>query len=444
MTTFLSPSLSCQIPNINAIYQRYFDGTGVFVEVGANDGYSWSNTWHLAQAGWQGLYFEPVEELANICWQKHICNNVEVIQAAVGSFDGFTKLYTGEGATTSDYVARNNTFGYGNSPDKFVMVPACTLNTALRDHEIPHDFDLLVIDVDGDEVGVLRGLDLSLWCPTMIIIETSKDHPNKSWRFNCQGIEARLKAQYQEIYHDHINSIFVRKDADMLSLFRSKVELILKVAGWYNCTTFVETGTGGGDMLDEVYPYFQQVYSVELDPNLYRNAQGRFWNAANVQLYHGDSGAVLAQIVPTLKGVTLFYLDAHFSGLGTARGSKETPILAELQTILKSPGSGYVILIDDLKHFIGTNDYPTQAALKKFTLDIRPKAEVEIIADGGGMILIVPGKKKRNLTRKLEVVTLRAVGGVMARPGQQAPGFTPRSFERPPILYGPYREGKKE
>lgn len=443
---FLAPSLSCQIPDLNAIYQRYFDEPGTFVEVGANDGYSWSNTWHLAQMGWRGLYFEPVAALAEKCAAKHAKNNVTVIQAAVGSFDGKAKLYTGEGATTSDHVARNNTFHYGNSPDNFVMVPACKLNTVLEDEQIPHDFDLLVIDVDGDEVGVLRGIDLDLWRPIMVIIETCKTHTNQDWRFNCRGIEARLECHYREIWHDHINSIFVRKDLNMLTLFESKRDTLLKVGGWYGCVNFVETGTGHGDMLAAVQPYFKAAHSIELDPSLYQHAQLRFRNVTNVIIYPGDSGAVLPRILPFLEGTTLFYLDAHFSGLGTAKGSKETPILAELKTLL-TPDFKSIILIDDLKHFTGQHDFPTIPELETYTKFLQTKLLFEVLPDGGGMILIAPASKKRNLSRTLTQIVppMKITQPVIAEGGTVSqPDYDKHKWERAPILYGPYRNLPKK
>jgi len=59
-------SRSCQIHTLNEIYSKYFDPDhGTFVEVGANNGERWSNTWHLANSGWKGLYFEPIAELAD-------------------------------------------------------------------------------------------------------------------------------------------------------------------------------------------------------------------------------------------------------------------------------------------------------------------------------------------------------------------------------------------
>lgn len=438
---FSAPSLSCQIPNLNEIYAKYFKSIGTFVEVGGNDGYSWSNTWHLAEDGWRGVYFEPVPSLAEKCAAKHAGNNVTVIQCAVGSVNGETKMYLGESVTTSEHVAKNNTFSYGNSPDNFVMTPVCTLNTALSDLGIERDFDLLVIDVDGDEIEVLHGLKLGNWLPRMIIIETCKTTSNKGWDFNCIGIEARLKTLYTEIYHDHINSIFVVKGEGMASLFESKWKTILEYAGMFGCKNFVETGTGGGDTLDAVYPYFEHCYSVELSDKLYRDVQARFANAPTVELFHGDSGEILP-LMSILKGTTLFFLDAHYSGPGTVQGSKETPILAELQSLLGAAKFNHVILIDDYKDFVNNGAYPKPDKLKEFVNGLRPGLSFEVLNQGGGMFLIAPAKLKRNPDNKLMPIVLRAVSvifqGVQAQ--QQPDPNAPRpNFERAPILYGPNR-----
>ena len=205
-------SRSCQIHTLNEIYAMYFQADhGTFVEVGANDGESWSNTWHLAVGGWRGLYFEPIAELANKCKEKHKDNNVSVVQSCVGDHDGMTKLFLGSGATTSAYVAKNDTFYYGHSAERFMLAPVVTLNTALEEYNINNDFELLVIDVDGDELGVLAGLDLEKWSPFMIIIETCKHHPDLTWRFNAKAIDDVLREKYEEIYSDTINSIYICK-----------------------------------------------------------------------------------------------------------------------------------------------------------------------------------------------------------------------------------------
>ena len=54
---------------IDAQLQRYLpDRPGVFVEAGANDGYTWSNTYYLERwRGWRGVLVEAIPQLAAEC-----------------------------------------------------------------------------------------------------------------------------------------------------------------------------------------------------------------------------------------------------------------------------------------------------------------------------------------------------------------------------------------
>lgn len=205
---------SCQIPHLLDIYNKYFYSVryGIFIEVGGYDGISFSNTWGLAEEGWRGVYYEPVNEFALKCAKVHYQNDVQVCESAVGDRNGYTKLYMGSFASINEDVARRDLYKYGMTLDNYVTVPICTLDKSLPDYSIPHGFDLLVVDVEGGELLVLAGFNLNIWHPKMIIIETCKDYPNPAWRFNARAIDDILTShKYTEIYHDMANSIYVKQ-----------------------------------------------------------------------------------------------------------------------------------------------------------------------------------------------------------------------------------------
>lgn len=122
---------------------------------------------------------------------------------------------------------------------------------------------------------------------------------------------------------------------------------------------FVETGTHLGDTVAYV-AQDRQVYatSIELDDAYYQAASRRFAGYQNVTILHGDSGLILPQLVRQLSEPALFWLDGHYSGGVTGKGEIDTPISAELSAILDSGIKGHVILIDDVRCFDGTHDYP--------------------------------------------------------------------------------------
>jgi hypothetical protein len=136
-----------------------------------------------------------------------------------------------------------------------------------------------------------------------------------------------------------------------------KVLVVLEYARRFGTPALVETGTYLGEMVEGTRTLFQRVWSVELDDSLYRAAAERFRGLPHVSIGCGDSAEVLPRIVRDEPGPILFWLDGHWSGGITACGTLDTPIVAELETILDRPGEEDVILIDDAREF-GQGDYP--------------------------------------------------------------------------------------
>ena len=133
----------------------------------------------------------------------------------------------------------------------------------------------------------------------------------------------------------------------------------------FRSNVLVETGTFHGEMVYAMKGRFADVYSIELCPDLYQKAKQFFAPYSNVHIYNGDSAEVLRSVLPQITGRLLFWLDAHYSGPGTACGALETPIMQELE-VLFTAVKNCVILIDDARCFNGTNSYPNLVDLKKY------------------------------------------------------------------------------
>jgi hypothetical protein len=133
----------------------------------------------------------------------------------------------------------------------------------------------------------------------------------------------------------------------------------------FRLRTLVETGTYLGDMVDAMRHSFDRIVSIELDPALHERARARFAGRGRVKLLQGDSGRVLPEVLRTLREPALFWLDGHYSGGCTARGDKDTPVVAECAAVLAHPVAGHVLLIDDARCFDGSHDYPTVEELRR-------------------------------------------------------------------------------
>jgi hypothetical protein len=145
-----------------------------------------------------------------------------------------------------------------------------------------------------------------------------------------------------------------------------KEELIRDYAKTFKTSILIETGTYLGDMVHAMRKSFSRIISFELDAALAEQAQKRFAGETHIEIVQGDSGRLLGDQLTNIAEPCLFWLDGHYSGGITAKGTLETPIKNELHHILSHPIAGHVILIDDARCFTGENDYPTLEELQNF------------------------------------------------------------------------------
>jgi len=198
---FYPISSSSQIIILDALYQRCFGRrkAGRFVEIGAFDGDTYSNTSALADLGWQGLYIEPMPTFFDRCRSRHAKNPaVTTVNLAVGAASG-RAFMVDKGALTQ--------IRQGYERDA-VEVEIRRLDDILTEQELTPGFDLLVVDVEGFEGEVFAGFDLARWRPSAIIIELSDLSPLDAAK---RAIRDRILATgYRLIFQDAINSLFVQ------------------------------------------------------------------------------------------------------------------------------------------------------------------------------------------------------------------------------------------
>ena len=105
ISTFYKPSPSCQIPELASLYSIFLGERcdGFFVECGAFDGISYSNSSCLADAGWRGILIEPIPEFAKTCRERYISNlRIQTIETAVGAKADVIDINTAGPLTTSN------------------------------------------------------------------------------------------------------------------------------------------------------------------------------------------------------------------------------------------------------------------------------------------------------------------------------------------------------
>ena len=149
----------------------------------------------------------------------------------------------------------------------------------------------------------------------------------------------------------------------------------------YYLGTLVETGTYHGTMVATMLNQFREIYTIELDYELWKRAHGRFLQYSHVHVVQGDSGEVLPTILTSIFDRCLFWLDGHFSGGETARGGTDTPIVEELAAICSHQRKDHVVLIDDARLFNGRNGYPTLDGVASMLKEINPDYTIRVVDD---------------------------------------------------------------
>ena len=128
-----------------------------------------------------------------------------------------------------------------------------------------------------------------------------------------------------------------------------------------NLDVFVETGTGHGISLDYARKFpFKELFSIEIVEELVVKARKRFDFDSRITILHGESVAVLAELLPSISDRDIFFfLDAHWPGLDfKIQHEKKSdleialPLQKELDLIAKLGNGKSVIVIDDLRIYV--------------------------------------------------------------------------------------------
>jgi FkbM family methyltransferase len=155
---------------------------GFFIEAGANDGFTQSNTYYLERMkGWRGILIEGIPELYAECIKNR--RNSKVFNCALVPFEyphatvemvhcnlmSFVKGALGSHQADEKHLAKGRD-AQPSAPVYRVTVPARTLTSVLEECCV-RQIDFFSLDVEGFELEVLQGLDLKRYRPNYLCVE---------------------------------------------------------------------------------------------------------------------------------------------------------------------------------------------------------------------------------------------------------------------------------
>ena len=148
------------------LIRNYFnDRTGFFVDIGAADGITNSNTRNLSISGWKGLLVEPCRhffEPLNTLYEKN--NNVKLYNGAISDFDGKTMFHVYETGCDSQISTisivqkesiEKSTWFDGKFTESY-EVDVKTPLSLMREYDAPLDIQFVDIDAEGSDMQILK------------------------------------------------------------------------------------------------------------------------------------------------------------------------------------------------------------------------------------------------------------------------------------------------
>jgi FkbM family methyltransferase len=172
---------------------------GVYLEIGANDGFDQSNTYYLARfRDWRGILVEPLPDRFEACRRRR--RESHCVWAACVAPDHTADVVE---IVDNDLMSRTAATPSGNyalAPGEargVVCAPATTLSEIIRSSPFDH-IDFMSIDVEGAELDVLAGLDLARHAPEVLLIETHDIDAVAS------ALAPRMTLHAQPTHHDYV------------------------------------------------------------------------------------------------------------------------------------------------------------------------------------------------------------------------------------------------
>jgi len=160
-------------------YLQYLLGNkpGIVVDVGANDGFTCSNSYPFLHTKWSGLLIEPhprvFEELSKLYASNE---KVQLLNVACGEEQGELPLFEGSDDRTvyATLSTEESDWYDATRGGRQYFVKVERLEDILSSQSIPPSFDLLSVDTEGFDYFVLKGMNLSRFRPQVIITEDEK------------------------------------------------------------------------------------------------------------------------------------------------------------------------------------------------------------------------------------------------------------------------------
>ena len=195
----------------NYILEYFRDKRGTFIDIGANDGLTLSNTRALAELGWRGVFVEPSPKSFDMLKKNYEgLKGFYFYQVALGDHNGNAILQESSSLLTSADVGLVSTFE-ASEMQRFksictyeaVTVKMFKWKTFMNRLQVK-TFDFISLDVEGFELHILPDMDLSR---TSLVCIEHNGHPGKKRAY----LECCAKYRIENIIYESGENLLIAR-----------------------------------------------------------------------------------------------------------------------------------------------------------------------------------------------------------------------------------------
>ena len=136
------------------IHEHFGERTGRFLDIGAYDGKTFSNTEALVQGGWEGVMVEASPQCFVLLQSGYRANpDVKCVCCAMGTSVGLTLFYDSAGAVASLHKSHMEKWAADQKDFMEIYVPIIRPNDLLR--TLPGPYHFISLDIEGSSIDVL-------------------------------------------------------------------------------------------------------------------------------------------------------------------------------------------------------------------------------------------------------------------------------------------------
>jgi len=154
---FSKPNFYSQNMEEKYIYRHFMDKTGKFLDIGAWDGKTFSNTYKLAKLGWQGVCVEPSPIAFKGLFENYKDNDkIQLVNCAVADRSELMTFYESNGDAIGSLDQSHKDKWQKNVFFREILTKTVTFDELCD--MTGYDFDFISIDTEGTSLEIFRHL----------------------------------------------------------------------------------------------------------------------------------------------------------------------------------------------------------------------------------------------------------------------------------------------